>query len=85
MISAHDCPILTILIEIADMTMLTPGRSVLECPTCRTCRSAWAGRQELRFETSEALRQVQDPSALLVLREVLSVFLSLYQWHDLHQ
>ena len=34
MISAHDCPIVAILIEIADMTMLTPGRSVLECPVC---------------------------------------------------
>ena len=33
MIIAHDCPILAILIEIADMTMLIPGRSVLECPT----------------------------------------------------
>ena len=32
--SAHDCPIVAILIEIADMTMLTPGRSVLECPCC---------------------------------------------------
>ena len=31
-ISAHDCPIVAILIEIADMTMLTPGRSLLECP-----------------------------------------------------
>ena len=34
-------------------------------------------KQELRFETSEALRQVQDPSALLVLQDsVISVFVS---------
>ena len=83
MISAHDCPIVAILIEIADMTMLTPGRSVLECPCCHMKDSLSSHFGQLScWVRSHASNALVIASTSLVSRCHI-VLLCLFSGHDL--
>ena len=85
MISAHDCPIVAILIEIADMTMLTPGRSVLECPKwdiffsklmfsvlCHSCKCYFENFYTSHEKINDSIRA---PSKSRTRQTFLSIFI----------